>query len=274
MKLSGTLLKMRTALDTPVRYDLPVGEQSLALNPLLGQPLHLAHTGKIHCIHCGRSTKKSFDQGYCYPCFTRLAQCDTCIVKPELCHYAAGTCREPAWGESHCMQPHVVYLANSSGLKVGITRQNQVPTRWLDQGAVAALPILHVQSRYISGLVEVAFKPHVADKTHWQRMLKGEAEPVDLEASRDQLLALVEPALTGLRARFGEDAVLPLPQGKPVPIQYPVQVYLAKVTALNFDKTPQLGGVLQGIKGQYLLFDTGVINIRKFAGYEVEVTVG
>ncbi|MFZ1385870.1 MAG: DUF2797 domain-containing protein [Thiolinea sp.] len=267
---TGILRKMHTQLAEPVEYQLVLNNTEIALAPWLGKALSLTHTGKIHCIHCGRLTKKSFNQGYCYPCFMKLAQCDTCIIKPELCHYAAGTCREPQWGEQHCMQPHFVYLANSSALKIGITRQGQIPTRWIDQGAVAALPILKVQSRYLSGLMEVAFKDHVADKTNWQQMLKSEAEPLDLKAERDHLIPQVQDALRDLRHRFGEDAVEFLPEAEVVNIHYPILKYPSKLKSLSFDKEPQVAGVLQGIKGQYLIFDTGVINIRKFGGYEVE----
>lgn len=271
---TGILRKMHTQLAEPVEYQLVLNNTEIALAPWLGKALSLTHTGKIHCIHCGRLTKKSFNQGYCYSCFMRLAQCDTCIIKPELCHYAAGTCREPQWGEQHCMQPHFVYLANSSALKIGITRQGQIPTRWIDQGAVAALPILKVQSRYLSGLMEVAFKDHVADKTNWQQMLKSEAEPLDLKAERDQLIPQVQDALRDLRHRFGEDAVEFLPAAEVVNIHYPILKYPNKVKSLSFDKEPQVAGVLEGIKGQYLIFDTGVINIRKFGGYEVEFSAG
>lgn len=267
---TGILRKMHSNLVEPVEYNFVLNNEEVPLAPWLGKPLRLTYTGKIYCLHCGRLTKKSFNQGYCYPCFMRLAQCDTCIVKPELCHYAAGTCREPQWGEQHCMQPHVVYLANSSTLKVGITRQGQIPTRWIDQGAVAALPILKVQSRYLSGLMEVAFKDHVADKTNWQQMLKSEAEPIDLAAQRDNLLPQVQDALRDLHHRFGDDAVELLPDASVVNIRYPVLTYPSKVKSLSFDKEPVVEGVLEGIKGQYLLFDTGVINIRKFGGYELE----
>ncbi len=267
---TGILRKMHSKLVEPVEYNFVLNNEEVPLAPWLGKPLRLTYTGKIYCLHCGRLTKKSFNQGYCYPCFMRLAQCDTCIVKPELCHYAAGTCREPQWGEQHCMQPHVVYLANSSTLKVGITRQGQIPTRWIDQGAVAALPVLKVQSRYLSGLMEVAFKDHVADKTNWQQMLKSEAEPIDLAAQRDNLLPQVQDALRDLHHRFGDDAVELLPDASVVNIRYPVLTYPSKVKSLSFDKEPVVEGVLEGIKGQYLLFDTGVINIRKFGGYELE----
>ncbi len=268
----GNIEKMRAELAEPVRYSLPIGAFYLPLNELIGGRLELTHTGRIHCVACGRLTKKSFNQGYCYPCFTRLAQCDSCIVKPELCHFAAGTCREPEWGMSHCNIPHVVYLANSSGLKVGITRHTQVPTRWLDQGATQALPMLQVQSRLQSGLAEVVFKEFVADKTDWRAMLKAEAAPLDLVARRDELLAKAKPQLDALAAQYGADAIQPV-TATPVSIRYPVQQYPGKVSSLDFDKTPTVAGTLQGIKGQYLMFDTGVINLRKFGGYELKVTV-
>lgn len=144
--MQGPLQKMRTRLSGLVSYELQLAEQSIALNPLMGKSFKLTYTGQIFCVHCNRPIKKSFNQGYCYPCFTSLAQCDMCIMKPETCHYEAGTCREPDWAQKFCFQPHIVYLANSSGIKVGITRQTQLPTRWIDQGAVQALPIFKVPS--------------------------------------------------------------------------------------------------------------------------------
>ena len=117
--MQGHIEKMHTRLDNPVQYDLPLGDHKIALNPLIGQSIKLKFTGQIRCVHCSRTMKKSFNQGYCYPCFTALAQCDMCIMKPETCHYDKGTCREPEWGLKFCFQPHIVYLANSSGIKVG-----------------------------------------------------------------------------------------------------------------------------------------------------------
>ena len=126
---SGALDKLRAALTAPVTYAMPVGESEVPLNEHLGRRLRIEFLGLISCTHCGRRSKKSFGQGYCYPCFQKLARCDSCIVKPENCHFAQGTCREPEWGQQFCMTEHIVYLANSSGLKVGITRASQVPTR-------------------------------------------------------------------------------------------------------------------------------------------------
>ncbi len=271
--MQGQLKKMHTRLDSPVQYDLPLGDQSVALNPLIGKSIKLTYTGQIFCVHCNRSIKKSFNQGYCYPCFISLAQCDMCIMKPETCHYEAGTCREPAWGETFCFQPHIVYLANSSGIKVGITRQTQIPTRWIDQGAVQALPILRVQSRYVAGLIEVAIAKHVSDKASWQQMLKNNVEPLDLAAKRNELVSKCNAELTQLAQRFGQQAIELLSEEPIVDIPFPVDSYPVKIKSFNLDKNPEVTGVLHGIKGQYLLLDTGVINIRKFSGYEVEFSM-
>ena len=270
MEYSGNIQKLVTSLEEPVKYQLPIGDDLVPMNSHIGNFISLSFIREINCIACGRKTSKSFSQGFCYPCFQSLAQCDSCIVKPELCHYFEGTCREPEWGEQHCLQDHYVYLANSSGIKVGITRGTQLPTRWMDQGASQALPIFRVKNRLLSGLVEVAMKQHVADKTHWQRMLKGVPETVDLEAKRDELFETCAKELAAILEQH-DDAVVPLTDESMVDINYPVVEYPAKVKSFNFDKTPEISGVLMGIKGQYLIFDTGVLNIRKFSGYKIHL---
>lgn len=271
--VTGALRKMETQLAEPVHYRLNLGEQqALDMNPLIGQPILLEWTGSINCLACGRKTKKSFNQGYCYPCFTRLPQCDSCIVKPEKCHYHAGTCRDPAWGERNCFAPHIVYLANSSGVKVGITRRQQIPTRWIDQGAIQALPILEVDNRLHSGLLEQVFATHVSDKTNWRAMLKGQVDPLDLRAERDRLFDLCAEALDALRQEFGAEAIRALPEQAPVSIDYPVIEYPHKVSTFNLDKDPRVAGTLMGIKGQYLILDTGVINLRKYGAYQISLS--
>ncbi|SDU11013.1 Protein of unknown function [Pseudomonas pohangensis] len=267
----GALRKMSARLDSPVSYAFCLDEQELPVNPLLGQRLSIEFLGAIHCSHCGRKTKKSFSQGYCYPCFTKLAQCDSCIMSPERCHYAAGTCREPAWGEQFCMTDHIVYLANSSGIKVGITRASQVPTRWIDQGASQALPILRVATRQQSGFVEDLLRGQLSDRTNWRAMLKGEAAPLDLPAVRDQLFATFADGIGELQQRFGLQALQLLGDMQPVEITYPVSCYPTKVVSHDLDKTPLVEGTLLGIKGQYLLLDTGVINLRKYTAYQVAI---
>jgi len=271
MNYQGNIQKLITSLQDPVQYQLPIGDALVPMNDLIGKEIILTHNGDIHCIACGRKTNKSFNQGYCYPCFNSLAQCDICIIKPEQCHYAEGTCREPQWGETHCLREHYVYLANSSGIKVGITRGTQIPTRWMDQGASQALPILRVKNRLMSGLVEVAMKNHVGDKTHWQRMLKGEPPPLDLSEKRDELFSACEQALSEITDMHGEDAISQLVDETPVDIHYPVNQYPEKVKSFNFDKTAEVRGVLNGIKGQYLLLDSGVLNMRKFGGYQLQL---
>ncbi len=271
----GQLSKMVATLSpkkSEVTYQMALDEQRLDMNPLIGQKIQLSFLGNINCQECGRLIKKSYSGGFCFPCAQKLAQCDLCIMKPETCHYAAGTCREPEWGEQFCMQDHIVYLANSAAVKVGITRHTQVPTRWIDQGATQALPIFRVKTRYQSGLVEVMFKNHVSDRTDWRKMLKGQHDaPIDLAAKRDQLMTECIDEIVALQQRFGGDAITPLPNEAIVEINYPVQQYPDKVTSLNFDKTPEITGTLQGIKGQYLILDTGVLNIRKFSAYQINL---
>ena len=266
----GQITKMKTTLGNPVVYHLPVGDQQIHMNALIGQQIALKYTAEIYCIHCHRKIKKSFSQGYCYPCMISLAQCDSCIMSPEKCHYAAGTCREPEWGETHCMVDHIVYLSNTSGLKVGITRATQVPTRWIDQGAIQAMPILRVATRHLSGLAEVLFKQHVSDRTNWRKMLKNEVDELDLLAERDRMLELVAPQLAELN-KDNSGAVKQIEDPEIVAIDYPVTEYPKKVTSFNLDKNPEASGQLMGIKGQYLLLDKGVINLRKYTGYNLEV---
>lgn len=268
----GVLRKMHARLEPTVSYQMSLGKQLIPLNALIGETLTLQFTGNIFCIHCGRKSNKSFNQGYCYPCFQNLAQCDSCIIHPEKCHFGQGTCREPSWGEKYCMQDHIIYLANSSGLKVGITRGTQVPTRWIDQGAVQALAIFRVRSRLQSGALEVMFKQHVADKTNWRDMLKGHNQLIDLAMERDRLLDVCAEEIAELTEQFGFFAISKIVGIDPIEINYPVAHYPEKITSFNFDKDACVKGSLQGIKGQYLIFDTGVINLRRFSGYEIEMS--
>ena len=268
----GTLRKMVSRLDSQVDYKVPLGSEEVGLNDLLGSGIRLAFSGNINCVHCARKSNKSFNQGYCYPCFQKLAQCDSCIIHPEKCHFDQGTCREPAWGEQFCLQDHILYLANSSGLKIGITRATQVPTRWIDQGAAQVLAIVRVRTRLQSGILEVMFKQHVADKTNWREMLKGEPDRLDLLDEKDALIDLCKDEIAELEEKFGFFAISVLNGVEPVDIVYPVNEYPQKITSLNFDKNPVVEGVLQGIKGQYLMLDSGVINLRKFSGYEIELS--
>ena len=257
-----------------VEYKFVLNRSEVDLPFVPGQEVEIEWTGKIYCTSCGAKTPKSYAQGHCFKCFKTKAECDLCIMKPETCHYHLGTCRENEFAHNVCFQPHIVYLANSSALKVGITRISHMPTRWLDQGATQALPIFRVGSRRLSGHIETLFGSQVADKTDWRKLLKGEAEPLDLIEQRDQLVQEFAPKIQAIRDEFGQnlefnETIELLENEKPREFIYPVEQYPEKIKSLNLDKTPTIRGVLHGIKGQYLIFEQGVINVRKYSGYEL-----
>jgi len=285
MELQGICHKMHAGLSNPsvtdqqtlkanVEYKFTLDRSEIDLPFTLGQEIEIEWTGNIYCVSCGAKTKKSFSQGHCFKCFKTKASCDMCVLKPETCHYHLGTCREDSFAQEVCFQPHIVYLANSSGLKVGITRTGHMPTRWLDQGATQALPIFRVGSRRLSGHIEVMFGSQISDKTDWRKLLKGEAEPVNLIEKRDQLIEEFAPKIAQIQDEFSQnlhfnESVELLDQELPREFIYPVEQYPEKIKSHNLDKTLKIRGVLQGIKGQYLILDTGVINIRKYTGYEL-----
>lgn len=269
--ISGHIQKMRTELESPVQYYLPLDENEVHLNPYLGKQITMEFQGQIHCRSCGRKTSKSFSQGYCFPCMKKLACCDLCIMKPETCHYFEGTCREPEWGKKNCFTPHYVYLSNTSNLKVGITRHSQIPTRWIDQGATQATIMFEVSTRQQSGFIEMAFKDLIADKTNWRNMLKGDSEPRDLVSEAAELKSRLIPVIHSIQQKFDDDSIIPVEQERHelVDIEYPVLEYPTTIKSYNFDKNPVVSGTLMGIKGQYLMLDTGVINMRKFSSYQI-----
>jgi hypothetical protein len=272
---SGTLKKMRVEAAEPVAYHLADGwferEARVAdhpVNPHLGSPLEIRFTGQINCTACGRQTKKTFGQGFCFPCSQSRAEADICIVKPELCHHGEpdNPCRDEEFARTQCFQPHFLYCSLTSGVKVGITRHQNIPSRWIDQGAVAAIPVAKLPDRRTVGLVEKRLSDEgFADRTHWTKMLKGDPEPgeVDLAAVAAEVVARLE--------QWGVDGILPPFERLEHTFKYPVLQWPQKVKSFNLDKDPVAGGVLQGIKGQYLIFETGVINLRKYSGYRVDV---
>ena len=252
-------LKVSASTARLAQYSLPLLDGEMELNPLLGKKISLRFLGKIACVNCGKDIKKSFAQGYCDTCFRRIPEADLCLVRPETCHFHKGTCRDPEWGQKHCFINHTVYLANSSGLKVGITRTQHEQTRWLDQGASQALPIARVSKRLQAGVLEAELRKHVSDRTNWRLLLKQDTEPLDLKQKREELLSYLPDDLVydGLH-----DEELRT-------FRYPILEYPKKITTFDFLKAPLVEGTLLGIKGQYLLFDEGVLNIRKFAGFSI-----
>lgn len=261
MKMQGQILKMLTELKTPVQYNLPMGDGLLNMNQWIGKSIQFRFSGDIYCLDCGNRTKKSFNQGFCYPCFRDSPMAAECIIKPELCRAHLGEGRDVEWERKHHLKDHYVYLAVSSGVKVGITRDTQVPTRWIDQGASYAVPIAKTPNRYLCGVIEVALKAYLSDRTAWQRMLKNEIAHIDLAAKRDEIIQLIPEEYQ--QYVLSDEEVLH--------INFPVNEYPVKVKSLSFDKTPVIEGRLMGIKGQYLLFEGGqVLNMRKHQAYVLE----
>ena len=256
------LQKMKTHLKDCVEYEIEYEKNSLNMNALINKELTLTHSGKIICSSCQKQTKKSFMQGFCYPCMIKVPEASECIIKPELCRGHEGIGRDPDWEEKYHNKPHYVYLAKSSAIKVGVTRDSQVPTRWIDQGAIEAITIAETPNRYLSGCLEIALKEYITDRTGWQKMLKNEVT--------DQCLIKKVKEITNYIPTEFKQYVIKDKTHKH--IQYPVEKYPVKVKSINLDKTPIYSGILKGIKGQYLIFeDNHVINIRKYTGYEVTI---
>lgn len=262
------LHKMHVNFVSPIQYELQGDENKILLNDFLNRHIKFEFLGEINCIQCGRKTKKSFQQGYCFPCMQKINDCNNCMIHPERCLVELGGCDPSDWAHRQCHQSHIVYLANSSALKVGITREKNVPSRWIDQGAAQGLPIFRTQNRYQAGIVEVALKAYVADKTNWRTMLKEDVAHIDLLAEKKRLLSLAQQDLQPIFEKY-TDAINEVKDGRVWSLDYPVVQYPVKVSSMSFDKTPVVEGVLQGIKGQYLILNTGVVNIRKFGGYRV-----
>lgn len=259
----GTLHGLKHQYEQPLQYFIRIEEELIGLNNALGKELTIQFAGEIKCIHCGRKINKTFNSGYCYPCFKSLPENDLCIVKPHECHFENGTCRDADWAQHHCMIPHYVYLAVSSDIKVGLTRKGNQLKRWGDQGAVFAVPVAELPNRKLAGELEFALSQHLPDKTNWRKMLKGEFPEIDLYAFREELKKQVpEPFHSFL-----------LEEEEIVSFTYPQLEGLEKISAYNLDKSPVLTDRLIGIKGQYLIFEQGVLNVRKYSGYKVQIEI-
>jgi hypothetical protein len=260
MEVKGDLRKMKTELKDKVEYTLTLSGESVVMNDLIGKQVTISHTGTIHCVDCGVVTKKSFGQGFCYPCFQKSPMNSECIIRPELCEAHLGNGRNPEWEESHHNTDHYVYLAASSGVKVGVTRADQIPTRWIDQGASRGILLAEVPYRQLAGEIEVALKEHISDKTAWQRMLKNEQTDSDLVDLKEEMISYLDESYHDFIS--DEDDV--------IEIEYPVDEFPEKVKSNKLEKVGEITGILKGIKGQYLIFDEGrVMNVRSHSGFEV-----
>ena len=264
MQYSAVLKKMDTEISETVQYYLQVENGFLHMNQMINHTLDIKFVG-YQCLCCGLE-KKIFRQGFCYDCFFESAQVGDWIMRPELskAHLDIED-RDLSYEKKAQLQPHIVYLALSSNVKVGVTRKSQIPTRWIDQGASSAIPLVEVPNRYLAGITEVALKKHVSDKTSWQKMLKNELASADLVKEREILLPHIPDEVRNYVANHADDVTR---------IDYPVEVYPPKIKSLNLEKIPEYKGVLQGIKGQYLIFKDGtVFNVRNNEGYQVSLSI-
>lgn len=258
------LNKMRVADGDTVNYFLRGGMDELHINELIGKTLKINYSGKITCVRCGKSIKKTFGQGYCFDCFSNAPEAAECIIRPELCKAHLGLGRDVEWEQEHHLQPHIVYLANTGSIKVGVTRNTQIPTRWLDQGAAEAMFFAVVPYRQLAGIIELELKQFISDKTDWRKMLKSVPESVDLAGNKTMLSAMISSHLEQYLS----------PDNTIYSFNFPVLEYPEKVSSVQLDKTSNIELPLVGIKGQYLLFEGGqVLNVRNHSGYHVEITI-
>ncbi len=263
MQYQGVLKKMQTEIGNPIQYYMVFENDFIHVNQLLDKKVEIKFEA-YQCLACGKN-KKIFRQGYCYDDFYNQPQVGDWVMRPELSTAHLGIeDRDLEYEKKAQLQPHIVYLANSSNVKVGVTRKSQVPTRWIDQGAHEAVEIVEVPNRYLAGITEVALKDHVADKTNWRTMLKNEIVDEDLIAFRNKLKDFIPEEV---KEYFIDNT-------KETELCFPVLQYPEKLKSLNLEKTPEFSGVLKGIKGQYLLFeDNTVFNVRNNEGYVVSITV-
>jgi hypothetical protein len=264
MTLTFNLHKMESENLIPVRYFLKTPDLRILMNDLIGHEIKLSFKNQINCIKCGSITKTSFAQGYCYPCFISAPEAEDCVLRPELCQAHEGISRDIEYAKDHCLIEHYVYMANSGGLKVGVTRYTQKPFRWIDQGAQKAIIVAKTPNRFVAGSIEVALKKHFQDKTNWRKMLGSESSgDFNLLNEKQHAIEILHPDFQ--KFRYEDDGI--------TEIHYPVVEYPLKIKSIGFDKVQDITGVMTGIKGQYLIFRSGeVINIRKHGGYLVEMS--
>ena len=265
MQHEGNINKMQTELANPVKYFLPIGENEIEMNKLIGKEIKMNFAGQINCIKCGKRTKTSFHQGFCFNCLQTAPEASESVIRPELSKSQFGIARDLEWAKKHDLADHIVYLAVSSEIKVGVTRISQIPTRWIDQGASYAIKLATTPNRHIAGVMEVFLKKYYTNKTKWRAMLKNEVtENINLQEEKQKVIQLL-PAELRKYIDLDNEIII---------IEYPVQQFPQKIKSIGFDKMPTIEGVLQGIKGQYLLFENDlVLNIRKHNGYFLEITI-
>ncbi|WP_111309370.1 DUF2797 domain-containing protein [Confluentibacter sediminis] len=263
MTFEGVLTKMESEFSNPIQYYLVFETDFLSMNQLLEKTMTISFI-KYQCLNCGLD-KPIYRQGFCKSCFFDIPQAADWIMRPELSTaHLDKEDRDLEYEKKVQLQPHIVYLANSSNVKVGVTRKSQVPTRWIDQGAHEAIEIVEVPNRYLAGITEVALKDYVSDKTNWRSMLKNDIKDEDLVAWRERLKQYIpNEAMDYFIASNSETH-----------LEFPVHKYTVNPKSLNLEKEQSYTGKLMGIKGQYLIFDDDtVFNIRGNEGLFVGISM-
>ena len=258
---SGIIQKLNSSLKDEVQYSLPIGNEFVKLNNLISKKIKISFNGDIFCIRCNNKIKKSFAQGYCFPCFRDSPETSECILRPELCRAHKGESRDMEWSKKYCLSDQYIYMSFTGNLKIGVTRHTQIPTRWIDQGATKAIILCKTPNRYLAGVIEVYLKQFYSDRTHWIKMLSGKFEEPDFDQCYLE-------AQTHLKTKFSKYII----DSKWTSIKFPIESIPEKIKSLSLDKEPIYEDILTGIKGQYLLFKNNkVVNIRKYTGYSITI---
>lgn len=248
-----------------VIYNLTIDEDHIPLNEWIDKVVEIDFTGNLICIDCLKKVKKFYSPGLCFICTSTSAMNSECIIRPELCQAHMGVGRDVEWELKYHNQPHIVYLANSGGLKVGVTRADQIPTRWIDQGADETIILAKTPYRQLAGKIEVSLKKYLSDKTNWRVMLKNQKiEGINLLKEKNHYAGLLEEKFINYICQ--DDTIYTL--------EFPTKKITETISSIKLEKTGKIKGILTGIKGQYLIFDNkNVLNIRSHAGFEVKISL-
>ena len=264
MEFTGQISKMVPSIGNPIEYVLPIGEKKLILNKYIGELIQIKFNDEIRCINCNNKIKKTYMQGYCYPCFISLPQTEDCVFKPHLCKAHLGEARDMDWAKNNCLVSTYVYLSLTSNLKVGVTRHSHIPSRWIDQGAHYAIRFAKTPNRYLAGLIESEISKYISDRTQWRRMILGQYDELDLIDKKNDLHEYLP---NNLEKYYLNDENI-------VELKYPIINNLEKIKSFNIEKFKTINKKLIGIKGQYLMFDDNhVLNVRKYTGYNFTIKV-
>ena len=264
MEFTGQISKMVPSIGNPIEYVLPIGEKKLILNKHIGELIQIKFNDEIRCINCKNKIKKTYMQGYCYPCFISLPQTEDCVFKPHLCKAHLGEARDMDWAKNNCLVSTYVYLSLTSNLKVGVTRHSHIPSRWIDQGAHYAIRFAKTPNRYLAGLIESEISKYISDRTQWRRMILGQYDELDLIDKKNDLHEYLP---NNLEKYYLNDENI-------VELKYPIINNLEKIKSFNIEKFKTINKKLIGIKGQYLMFDDNhVLNVRKYTGYNFTIKV-